>query len=795
MNNESSAYLLCDLGVSHILAKKLYDNGIKIIDLKNNSDIIEEIFGKGSLKKINDINTALEKIDTLKYNESIFILNEYGLSISIIKQLFEDGILLDDFNYKIKPNDLRDKFFYKPKTIEKIFDAISEYKTKPVNNKKFYIDYSDRIYRILSKISKNYFSYEEVLNILAKENLKIDEENLDYNLKILLSKDKIIIEDNIIKMNYPSLKEAISLMENKGKKEIFEGVLAGKYFADVGKEKGLTRERIRKVFTKSLEKMPKTKEDMYQNIFEKYAWEKDIFCDVFSVDGTVYEYLDKKYKIGSRSLDELIENNILDNVQKDILKKHLKLITYQGYTIIENKKNLLELILKLENRQIQIKELLEIYNKIVKKYFFDTSLVKIESDRVVEGCLDRSNYVIQSLNRKYRYYDYSLITEEEKRRLEEMLEVTDGMYTSRFFYVQDAQFMEEIDIKDEYELHFLLKKINNKKYIMFERMPEIYIGEKSREQFLLKEIAMLSPISLEQFISHMQESFGHEPASMNALLRKEPYNKYITNNIISTETKAISSYELEQIKSKMTGDFYTVDDVKSIITNVIKKDSIEYLNNMNLNKIGYQVREKYVYKKDIKSINTYIKENILNLEVYQEELYDFKNAGNSYQWTLCELLLENEIFKIADKEYITKKGLIKRGIDILQIKEMQNRIIDSYKENEYFNLYMLEKNKLISPADYFCFDKIFMESLLRYTPKIKVIQIEGNLLYVKNEKDVNQKDFINCVLKKYVPITIDELIDKIYNDYNIFLKDKYGIRALIDRQIFYINEDEKIFDR
>lgn len=62
MNKESSAYLLCDLGISHHLAKKLYDNGIKINDIKNNSNIVHiKAIQLQKIKKFMSINIKTRK--------------------------------------------------------------------------------------------------------------------------------------------------------------------------------------------------------------------------------------------------------------------------------------------------------------------------------------------------------------------------------------------------------------------------------------------------------------------------------------------------------------------------------------------------------------------------------------------------------------------------------------------------------------------------------------------------------------------------------------------------------------
>lgn len=783
-----SIYLLCDVGLSPNLVKRLYEKKITIEAIKQNEMCLIDAFGANSITKVSKVKKAVEESEKLEYKESVYLLIEYGLSVQIINLLKDKKILLEEL-LEMNIETLVKQYHFGQKTSEKIIEAVQEYAKD--KNLELKTDYSEVIRTLLSNMEKDYINKNVLENIVA-EKTKISHENFLYSLQCLEENKKITIENENIIINYITLAQAISNLKKKEWQDVITKSFEGESFADIGKEKGVSREWVRQVFNKAMKQIPKVKEDMYSHFITKYDWDAKNFCEVFGVDRIVYGYLILKYQLGTEEIAELLENDVLSEKQKQILKKNLKLITYKNETIPDSRMKLLELILKTENHILNSFQIIKIYNEAVEKKIANTRLEKIEEKdhRLVEAMLDRSNYAVASYNRSYRYYDFKLLSDKDKEDLIDMLNVENGIYSAALFFENNAQLMLDLDIQNEYELHNILKRIVVKENITFGRMPDILIGEKDKVEFLIEEMNLLSPISVEEFSKILHNEFGHNEKTINAFL----YNylsEFITNNVLNTKVEELTEEELQEISIKLTRNIYSIKEVQKIIEECLHRDGNKYINNLNLNRIGYKVRQEYIFRNNISAIDEYLREEILKNDIY-EETQEFKSAGNSYKWVLFDLLLKNEIYKIDEHKYITKNGLIKRGINLEIMEKKLNKIKMIFKQGEFFNIYLLKKLNLITENDYLGYGETFIESLLQYSKEIKIVKIEGNVLFAHSSKNYTKFDFMNYILKNNVPISLEKIQELLKSRYGFNLK-KYDIKALINRELYEIeNETGKI---
>ncbi len=788
-----SIYLLCDLGLSPRIAKKLFENNITIDKIENEPDCLTKVFGSTGVTKKSTILNYIPKVKQLKYKESIYILFQYGLSEKILEQLKEKNITLEDLKRKTNFKEFKNIYGIGTVTTEKIYNALSY-----VDNTQYLIcqnDYSKEILNILYESNSFTFNINDIRRNL-KMNIVYDD--IKYSLKILESQNKIRCSKEFSSICFLTLNEAIDLNLKKNKwKEIFERSLNGEYFSDIATDMGVSRENIRQIFNKCLNKIGKVDEDKYRQSFEKYEWNDSSFSDFYNVEKKVYYYLNFKYKLGQVSIENLLEDDTdLSENEKKSLKKHLKLITYKNYTISANRLKLLNIILKIENRAMKLKEILSLYNKIVEEYNFNTisGLEKVEESntKLIAALLGRSEFVVQSNHNQYRYFDFKTLSKIDIKLLEEMLNIEDGIYSAKKFYEENIFLMQNLDIKNQYELHNVLRRVINNSKISFGRMPDIYIGEKDKTEFLMKLINLLSPISVDDFCCIMEKDYGHIPSTMYAYIYNY-LNEFITNNILDTKLLEFDNNELDILSKNIYKDIYTISEIKEIILKLTHKDSSKYLNNLNFNRIGYKVREQYIFKQSIGSIDGYIRNIILkdNFYIESEEL---RKIGSSYVWTINSMLKNKEIFKIADNMYITNKGIKEKGISIEKILYTEEKIKKSVKENEFFNIYTLKKNKIIGKDDFFGFSESFLENILQYSSGIQLLKIEGNYLFVKSEFNYNKSKFINYIMNNICPIKLDDSIKFFKNNYNIEI-DKYTILSFLDRTIFVYNQETKIIEK
>ncbi len=780
-----SIYVLCDVGLQPNIAHILYKDGINIEMIINDKTCLYNSLGKNSIKKIENVKNALKQYKNINYNESLYLLMEFGLSKKLIEQLKEKYIFLEDIENATTIEEFSNKYHVGLKSTEKIFNAFQQYKGKEyVIIKK---DYSQKILEVIENLNTFSINYNEILNNEILKSLSINEEEIKFSLRILVQENNIIIDNDIITIKYKTLKEYINEIKKDEWKDIFVRNLEGETLADIGKYYNITRERTRQVFNKVLQSINKIAEEKYLLFYTKYSWTKECFCEVFEVEPIVFAFFEVKYKMGNRDILELLDKAFLNNVQKNIIRKHLKLLSYKGFIIQANRTKLIELLLKLENNQIHLNELISKYNNVISNDFkgYNFECINANNTRTIEGVLDRSNYVLTSYNRYYRYYDLESLTEEDILSLKELLNVQDGIYSSDIFFRNNKQLMKDIDIRDKYELHNLLKRVIDKDNVYFGRMPDIYIGYTDKTELLIDEVNLLSPISVDEFVDTICDKYGHDPKTMYAYIYKY-IPEYITNNILNTRIEEFTDEEYNVLKSILHNSIYPIKYIKEIIKSKLNKDYTKYLNNLNFKRIGYKIREQYIYKEEIKSIDNYIRENILKNDIYTES-QELKSAGSSYTWVLYDLLLKNRIFKIENEKYITETGLRNRQINMSEIKRFQEHMAEHYQE-EPFNIYKIQRDIILDYYNFTRLGNVFIESILQYAPQLKMCRVEGNTIYSKSENNFTKFDFINGIIKKQQPITIKDINNYLINNYN-FSMELYDIRYLIDKSKYRINVD------
>ena len=140
-----------------------------------------------------------------------------------------------------------------------------------------------------------------------------------------------------------------------------------------------------------------------------------------------------------------------------------------------------------------------------------------------------------------------------------------GISTLKWFN-DFPEIMEEYDIRDQYELHNLLKKtITNGSYnnIRFDRQPGIVFGDFDRDAVMYELMVSNAPISRESLADIVYDLFGYDRGSCmaNYFLC---IDKYYHDGLYSVDFKPISEEKIGYLKSVLTEDFYYVSEVQKI---------------------------------------------------------------------------------------------------------------------------------------------------------------------------------------------------------------------------------------
>ena len=541
-----SIFRLCDYGIPYNTVLRLKDNNITCESILNNPDCLNDVLGTRS-ERAEEIKDIIHDLVATEQKFSIYDLMYFGLSKTITELLVKNNISIDDIN-----DSLRHKDFIGDSTFRKIMNSYNEFIMN--NHIKLKLT-SDLLLSLINNIySYGPFNYEQLENEVAKCNYEVS--NLSILLENFLNKKILKKEDYNYSLVKPRLKEELEKIKDQNHKDIVLKKLTGRTLESIGGEYNVTRERIRQIIQKEIKKFVITREEeKYKEIFETYNFDCDLFCEFFNVNDYVYYYLREKYKMGDTEPSELIDSWNLDKRQLAILKRKYNLISYKVEIIVVKKINILNAILKQSEKAMEYSEIMSEYNKIIENNNLEIDLISEADFRNIDSILNRSNYVLCDAGRYYRYYDIDALDEEDVNALQKMLDVEPGDYSSEFFFNSNELLMKNIDIKNEYELHNLLRKFigNYNGKIIYSRMPDIFIECNDKNAFVDNLIHELSPISLDEFVDYVYQNYGHKNNTIRALLGST-FSQYITNVQIIRECPEFTEEQLNILHETLTED-------------------------------------------------------------------------------------------------------------------------------------------------------------------------------------------------------------------------------------------------
>ena len=336
----------------------------------------------------------------------------------------------------------------------------------------------DGEYLLVEELPVTITAYSRVFNTAIQFWNKIKNIFKRHSAENEISNDKKVNNGKIT-----SIFDYINNMPDDRTRQIILYRFDGKTLEEIGRQYGVTRERIRQIYSGALRtarrKNKHFDEDKYVNFFQRYSISKDDFTLAFSEPPGTYEYLRTMAQSNpnKKSLELALED---DNIPLD-MRENLKKVICKDFILINGKrinKNWSSLvnyyIEKYCTNLTNFEDFMRNYQDFLKMYSKETFEI---NERTCKAYLLDSMCVLWSPWQKFRYYKI------QSRNYDNFLEKInlsqyDGLEISTLkIFRENPELMEQYDIHDEYELHNLLKKISDKldNKIKFTRMPTIEV--------------------------------------------------------------------------------------------------------------------------------------------------------------------------------------------------------------------------------------------------------------------------------------------------------------------------------
>ena len=676
---------------------------------------------------------------------------------------------------------------------------------------------TDKILEYFKEYPFAKFSEEDAVKLFGD-----DQESIFSAIDTLLENETLVFENGLYCKQYPSFYQVLETVlesANESDQRCANVLLMrskGNTLEEIGHSMSVTRERIRQMENKMFRKIIKIHnglfaEDQFAYLVENYSVFSELLLSLVNGSHQVLYYLSSRYVGGKRDLEEALDDKKL---QIELRRKIEKWI-YKDYLFVDGdripliRKDIEDLVLKKYCANgCSYDEFCELYNKFILSRNLsadDTSALLISEDvkRSRNNRLSESKKLLWSQNQHIRYYDIASIDTSELFDTLNLAQFENIEISTRKFIQEYPELMEKYDIRDEYELHNLLKKLPSSEEnpnIHFAKMPIIQFGVFDREQVVKDMLFALAPISAEDLADRIAAEYGHRAD----VVRSSWFvciDEYYHQGVFSVDYEAMSDEHMQLIMNELYDDFYYFSDIKKIYRNLIPNADLSLISPFNLKRMGFEVNGIYAYR-NYDSAEAYFNHLFTCREIVDASQFHSRlNIITMYNQVWKKLRRDYDIIEFEPMQYINISRLQKLGVTKDQLRNFCDEVYNFVEKHSYFTIEYLKRQGFTSAIDSLGFDTQFYISLLREDSRFANWQIGRNVLFfageikmfVSGNNYISIKSFVADYLEKVRSIDIDELVSIFEDEYNIKLEKSKIIEESKDTNLYYDRIMEKLY--
>lgn len=662
-----------------------------------------------------------------------------------------------------------------------------------------------------SKDVKSIIKKNCILNMF-KDNKMISRYSIETHLptkfanKILVDKliEELVLEKSIECVNgefrkySPNIIDFIQTIDNIHYRNVITLRLSGLSLEEVSKklEIKITRERVRQIFNKGLQYKPFLDEDYYKDCFEKFDIPKSDFKNLFEINELSYNYLDIFYIKGSQPFITILDD---ENFTRKTRKRAEELLS-KNFLFVNNNRLyktrdiFLTYVLKeYSSDGVEMEDFKYIYNEFLKENCIIEENFKF-TERYFEVALSKNKNVLWKYKKKLRYYDieaYDINYFINKLNLNNYNNVE---ISSLKIFLDNFDLMTQYDIRDEYELHNLLKKNlknSNELNIEFGRMPFIQFGNINRDIQVFDMLLLTAPISNYDFAKEYEKEYG---VQYKTVLANFLYciDEYLHNGMFNIEYKNLNEEEYSYMEKKLKKDFYLISEVKNIYREKYPYGEIDLINSFNMKILGYKVFSNYIISKKYITVDSYIKECLTKDDLIN--INDFKAVTSilSFYIKIQELRNNLEIIEYASYKYINIRKLKYKGIYKHHLEKYINNVIE-FANDKYFTIKYLNHLGFSSELEELGLDDFFCASLIKTNSNIRFVRISRTFIFKVSFTPIKILDFFIYLFGKLRSMDIYDFINYLKDSYDIVYNKSKIITLVSNSSLYYSSIMEKIY--
>ena len=598
------------------------------------------------------------------------------------------------------------------------------------------------------------------------------------------------------------------LNANEPEKEILQKRINGKTLEEIAESMGVTRERIRQHQSRFLNLINKKcsihkiilHEEAFRYLFENYDISKELFCEITKEPVQTYRYLSISGKSGSKSLEQLMSDEKIPVFIKSGWENYLRFSPQSPYVYLNDGTNRrvrkerseIEKYILSEycTDEVSFEEFAELYNDFLNANHLsdEKKLQFTEAEtRTRENYFSKCKDVLWKSGKKLRYYP---ILSQDYTQLFEVLQL--GQYqnieiSTLKLFRQHSDTMEQYDIRDEYELHNLLKKIgieHENNTAEFERTPYILFGKFDREKMIKEKLFEYAPVSGEKLAELISEEYGFLPAQIKIWF--DCIKEYFRNGMFSVDYVPMSDEHMKLLKTELTEDFYYIKEIREIYRRIVPDADESLISSFNLTRMGFQVNSDYAVQNYLSAAKYF--EHLLTANDIVHTLPFSGRYSNTEQYYVVLKKLRNtlQIIEYEPHNYIHISRLNRLNVTETELRQYCTDVFNHAEEDSYFTVESIRKNGFVSELDRLGFEPRFYASVLRTDNRFQSNELGGTVLFYKGDVKPELKTFLVNMISRMESAVLDDFLE--------LAEEKFGMKLDRDRVKYAVSDTGLYYD-
>ena len=659
--------------------------------------------------------------------------------------------------------------------------------------------YLESVKRKLLKLLRNTIYPIPMDDFYLSFPLVIQNSGLIYTALSELEKAGVVrnLGDDSFEIILPSVVDYIDGVKDEKAKDILKRkIINGQTLEEIASEYNITRERVRQIIIQKSNIQSEHisfLEDKYAFVYQKYNFKKKDAKLIFGNVAANYFFL--RYESGTIDLEESLDDK---SIPQDMRKRIQNEIVYTDYVFVGNqyvkrfRPALYDYYIKHYcTEDIEVDTFIKEYSAFWERHGVEKEIYEM-GNRVMQNSISKKKNVLYKYPRTFRFYDFDQYDFTDLLDTLNLSHYENVMLSTAKFTKEYPKLMKQYDIRDEYELHSLLRTLLEGKEngITFHRMPVIEFGKADVNTQVLDLLNENAPISPEKLSLLYEEKYGAQAMTVRASYFN-CINKYLHNGLYTMDLPSLTDDEFEYLKRQLTDDFYTISEVKKIFTQ--KYESVSHINSATLKQLGFIVNENYIIEARFKSAVSYFKYLLMkDGKTAIEDIPVEIRHITMFNTVLNSLLDAYEIVEYDKKKYLNFSKLSDIGITREDIHDFCKEIY-SLDLPEYFGMKQIKETGFKHKLFELGFDDWFYERILSRNATLFSSQhIGGRMILTKGYKTVTWVSLLEYILPEE-GMDVQRLLLKLKQDFGMTI-DKYGVLAKItDSNLYYDRIMEKLY--